>query len=266
MDGNAKNDLFAFENLSGRTEIIHYISKRNGGVSKGDLRSLNMSFAVNDKSENVKQNRSLLAAKLGIELRQLVFPQQTHSAEVRLVDSTNTDFDDVIHPHLDCTDAIVTNEKGVCISVLVADCTPVLIYDPVQKVVAAIHAGWRGTVGLIAQKAAFKMKETFDSKPSDMLVGIGPSIGPNNYEIGSEVIEKVENVFGKKANLILNKNADKGYFDLWNANKRQLLDIGVRSENIEIAGICTFENNETYFSARHSRGKGGRFAAGIMLI
>jgi copper oxidase (laccase) domain-containing protein len=110
------------------------------------------------------------------------------------------------------------------------------------------------------------MQKKFHTEPADLLVGIGPSICPDVYEVGEEVINAAVNAFGAKQNLITRENGQgKGYFNLWEANRLQLLSLGVKPDSIEIAGICTYQHSDQFFSARKSSNQAGRFAAGIML-
>ena len=119
----------------------------------------------------------------------------------------------------------------------------------------------------IGKKTALAMQEHFGSDPKDIRVGIGPSIGPEAYEVGKEVIQAVENAFGTKENLIHQETPQgKGHFDLWEANKQPLLEIGILEQHIECANICTYTQHDLFFSARRLNGKGGRFASGIMLV
>ena len=167
---------------------------------------------------------------------------------------------------VEATDAMITDVPRLCLTVLAADCVLVLFFDPQKRVVAAVHAGWRGTVKLAAQKTAETLKQEFNCKPTNILVGIGPSIGPCHYEVGPEVITQVEDTFGGTAGYINGETPDgKGYFDLWKANKQQVMEAGVPAQNIEVAQICTYCNTHLFFSERHQRGKTGRFGAGIML-
>jgi len=250
--------LWQFEKLKPFTSIRHYVSGRRGGVSSGEKSTLNLSFKVGDNPEDVNKNRKKISDRFDIRQNDLVFPVQTHSVNVGIIDSDEQTFDD--------TDALVCNKEGVCISVMSADCVPVLFFDPVEKVIGAAHAGWKGTVGKIAARTVHVMINQFNCSPSNILACIGPSISPEVYQVGKEVIEEVIKSFGSKEGLIQSETSDgKAYFDLWEANKKQLLDIGIQSEHIEVAGICTFKNAHEFFSARHSKNQAGRFAAGIML-
>lgn len=252
--------LWQFDNLSNKKEIRHYVSGREGGMSDGELGELNLSYKVGDDPEKVAQNRKLLAEEFTLESAKLVFPVQTHSNHVRLV------YADTLAESLDDTDAIVTNEKGILISVMSADCVPVLLYDPVTQAVAAIHAGWRGTMAAIVSETIALMQKEFGSEPSSFLAAIGPSICDEVYEVGEEVIRAVEKLYGTKNGIISREENGKGYCNLWEANRILLLRAGVKPENIEVAGLCTYKNADQFFSARKSGNKAGRFAAGIMLV
>ena len=168
---------------------------------------------------------------------------------------------------VEATDAMITDVPRLCLTVLAADCVLVLFFDPQKKVIAAVHAGWRGTVKLAAQKTAETLKQEFDCNPSELLVGIGPSIGPCHYEVGSEVIAQVEDTFGSTEGYINNETPDgKGYFNLWEANEQQVIEAGIPAQNIEVAQICTYCNTHLFFSERHQKGRTGRFGGGNYVI
>lgn len=259
---------YQFDHLKALPKVQHYISTRKGGVSQGEFATLNISLGTADSRANILENRHRIAQMMGVSNEQLIFPRQTHSAVVQLITEEKRNKGFLwLSDHLSCTDALITQEKNCCISVISADCVPLLLFDPVQQAIGAVHAGWRGTVQKIAQKTVFAMQDTFGSKAADLIIGIGPSIGPEVYEVGSEVIEAVEQAFGTKKGLIHRENKQgKGFLDLWEANSRQLTTIGVLKEHIEIAELCTLSHSETFFSARKLYGKGGRFASGIMLV
>jgi hypothetical protein len=144
--------------------------------------------------------------------------------------------------------------------VRVADCIPVLFFDPVQKVIGIAHAGWRGTVKEIAAKTAEVIVSRYNSDPARILVGIGPGIGPCCYEVDERVSSLFTKGFSSGEQLITERNG-KQYLDLWEANRRQLLNTGIREENIELAGLCTACHPQTFFSHRREKGRTGRFAA-----
>ena len=259
--------IYQFESLNQQKDLKHFISTRAGGVSNDDFSSLNISIGTADLPENIIENRHRIAQALEIADHQLVFPRQTHDDRIVHIDQTKLDKGtEWLVEHLQCTDALMTNLPHICIAVIAADCVPLLFYDPKKRVIGAAHAGWRGTVKKVGQKTVQALQNTFDCQPEDLIVGIGPSIGPEVYEVGSEVINAVEDAFGGKQGLVNHENkAGKGFFNLWEANIRQLEEVGVLRNKIECAGICTYSNYKTFFSARRMNGKGGRFAAGIML-
>lgn len=250
--------LYQFDYLSKYNDLTHYVSCRAGGITPDPLGLLNLSFKVGDDALNVEANRKKIASALGVAPSLLLFPDQTHSTNVKLVTTGKEVLTD--------TDALITNTKGICISAMSADCVPVLLYDPVRKACASIHSGWKGTVGKIVSNTIDQMKKNFGTDPLSLIACIGPSICQDVYQVGPEVISEVKAVYGCGIDLIKNVGTDgKGYLNLWQANKLQLIAAGVLEKNIEVAGICTYSNSDQFFSARKSKNNTGRFAAGIML-
>jgi polyphenol oxidase len=239
----------------------HFVTGRSGGVSKEPFSSLNMSLSAGDSVKNVLDNRKRLAEAIEILPESLVFVSQHHSCDVAIIRG-KSDAKEGIE-----ADAMVTNVPDVCICVMGADCVPVLAYDPKMKVVGAIHAGWKGTVASITTKTLQIMEGIFGCNMSDVILGIGPSISQEKYEVGEEVYLKFKENFGNEAETIFKQNSETGkYFpDLWLANQMQALKMGVSEANIEISRICTFTNHEEFFSARYFKNKTGRLAAGIMI-
>jgi len=260
--------VYLFENLLKYKNIQHFVSSRIGGVSQYPYNSLNLGLHVEDKAENVLENRKILASHLRTKLNNFTMAKQIHKNNVTIVTDKmrgkgSRDYQNAIN----ATDALLTSKPNIYLNVLVADCVPILFFDPIKKVIGAVHTGWRGTVRLIAQKSIQRTQEFFSSEPSDIIVGIGPSIGPCCYEVGSDVISQVEKVFPSKEDYIINSPSnDKGYFDLWKANQAQLIQAGIPEENIEVAELCTCCNADMFFSVRHQKGETGRFAAGIMIL
>ncbi len=249
--------LLQFNNLSEFEDIVHFSTTRIGGVSSKRLESLNLGYTVNDNPKNVTQNLDSLAQSIGFERNQMVSPKQTHSKNIGIVNSNKDIFPD--------TDALITNKPGICIFIRTADCVPILLYDPIKKALAAIHSGWKSTVQEISKHTIELMQKEFGTKPEDLIAGIGPSIGPTVYEVGTEVAKIFNKQFG--ANHIVNpiKNSDKYLLNLWEVNKQILIESGIPKEQIEIAEICTYTNSELFYSARRDGVKTGRLATGIML-
>jgi YfiH family protein len=255
-----KLPLWQFDKFSGIRNLQHFVSCKAGGYSENGFGELNLSYKVGDDPKRVDRNRSRLAEVFGISSEKIIFPVQTHSNHIKIV-TASTKAEDI-----EDTDAILTNEKGIMISVMSADCVPVLLYDHEKKVAAAIHAGWRGTMAEIVKLTVEKMKDVFDTKPSSIRAGIGPSISDEVYEVGEEVIKAVEKVYGSKEGIISREQNGKGFCNLWEANRIQLVKAGVLPGNIEVAGICTYKNSDTFFSYRKDGVKAGRFAAGLMMV
>ena len=248
-----KNKIETYQLFSKSEKLLAFSTIRSTFSEKEIPR-----FTGEPKTE-VVQNRKLLASVLGIQPEQLVFPRQTHTncvVEVEIIPENE----------ISETDALVTSQPGICLCVQTADCVPVLLFDPVNRVVAAVHAGWRGTVKKIAVAAVLKMQKKYHSSPQNILAVIGPSIGPEVYEVGDEVVDEVrKNVpFPEKT---LQKNASgKFHFNLWEANRQVLLAAGLKEQNIEMTEECTFQKENKYYSARREGVETGRIVSGIMLI
>lgn len=207
----------------------------------------------------VEENRQKLAEVLDLDTRQLVFPRQTHTRSVVRLPGIPTE-------EINDTDALVTDKPGICLCVQTADCVPLLMYDPVKNVIAAVHAGWRGTVGLIVKKVIEQFKSHYSSSSQNIRVIIGPSIGPEKYEVGKEVVEAVMESIPNPA-LSLKKNlSGKYHFNLWEANRQILLECGVLNENIDLSEYCTYTEMDYFFSARREGIETGRLVSGIMLL
>ncbi len=256
--------LLRFSNLSRFTEILHFVTTRDGGVSTGNYCSLNLGSNSGDHPSNVLQNQNILCKTLHIEPDQLIFPKQTHSETVKVIRQEFIEAGE--HERkifLMETDAIITNLQGVCIGIKTADCVPILLFDPKNKVVAAIHAGWRGTLKGIVLKAVKSMISEFNSDPIEIIAGIGPSISPAVYEVGEDVWVHFDKKYLQPAH---DKKNNKCFLDLWKANHDQLTQAGIPEEQIELAELCTYSNPEKFFSARRDGPNTGRIATGIMLL
>ncbi|HBF89491.1 MAG TPA: peptidoglycan editing factor PgeF [Bacteroidales bacterium] len=259
--------LLHFNNLNKFQDISHFVSTREGGVSTEHLSSFNLGFTVNDKPENVLKNREILAEATDIILSRFIFAKQSSEDKVVSITEKHLHKDKInVHSDLIGVDAMITNKKGLCLTILTADCVPVLLYDSVKKVIGISHAGWRGTALNITQKTAQQMHKEFACKYEDLVVGIGPSIGPSTYEVGTEVINEFQKNIVYHEKILKPAPNEKAMLNLWKANKIQLMELGVKENNIEIAEICTYSESGKFFSARKTKGKTGRFATGIILI
>ena len=257
-----------FESLLQYQGVRHFVSTRGGGFSDPPYDSLNLGFHVGDDPENVLKNRERLADTIGIPLTHFTIGRQIHSGNVTIVSEALRGKGSIDHSQaIDATDAMVTTVPDTCLMVLVADCVPMLFFDPVRNVIGVAHAGWKGTLEYIASKTVRAMENGFGSSPHNIIVGMGPSIGPCCYEVGPEVIAQVRSIFPSGKEYILNESGDgKGYFDLWRANLDQLLRAGIQRKNVEMAMKCTCHNPDLFFSYRHQKGETGRFGAGISIL
>jgi YfiH family protein len=252
-------EVYQFENLLNEPGIHHCITTRKGGISEGYADSLNLGMGVEDHIKYVEENRRRLAEFMGVPPNRLIFQKQTHSNNYKII--TEKNFTDTIMNN----DALITAETGIALAALGADCVPVLLYDKKNKVIASIHAGWKGTVNGIVNEVLNVFKNEFNSVPENIIAGIGPSISAKNYEVGPEVIEAFEKAFSNADQLISNRHDNKAHVDLWLGNKTWLINQGVPEKNIEISGLCTYDNSDTFFSARYSKNKTGRFGGCIVL-
>jgi YfiH family protein len=259
--------IWFFENLLRHNGIGHFVSTRTGGHSRQPYDSLNLSFCVGDDPKNVLNNRKLLAGTLGIPLTNLTTAKQIHDGHVTIISESQRGKGSIDYKGaIDATDAMVTNVPNICLMILLADCVPILFYDPSKGVIGVAHAGWRGSLQCVAQNTLKVFREYFGCLPQDILVGIGPSIGPCCYQVSQEVIFEVEHIFGTKQGCVRNESADgKGYLDLRAVNRKQLLEAGIPESNIETARICTCDHPDLFYSYRHRKGKTGRFGAGIVI-
>lgn len=257
--------LWFFQNLLGYKEIYHFVSTRIGGFSSPPYDSLNLGFHIKDNPETVLKNREQLALTLGIPLSNFTVSKQIHDCNVEVI-TEDLRGDGAFQATMHEADAMVTDIPDICLMVLQADCVPILFFDSKKKVIGIAHAGWRGTVRFVAQNTVRVLREKYRSSAHDILVGIGPSIGPCCYEVGLEAFEQIKKTFHNGKDCIYHETSDnKAYFDLWEANKVQLVQMGIPEKNIEISRICTCCNHCLFFSYRHQKGETGRFGAGIML-
>ncbi len=260
-------EVSRFSGLSGCRDISHFMTTRHGGVSSGAYASMNPGIYTEDHPDLIRKNLELLSDAVGISRENMVMPHQTHGDRVSVIDASFLALDETGRRlRLEGVDALVTDVPDVCVSVSTADCVPVLLYAPDRKVVAAVHAGWRGSALRIAQKTARLMIGTYGCDPARLLAGIGPSIGQESFEVGEEVVVAFQ-AAGFPMERILRRDAGtrKAHVDLWEANRLQLLEAGLRAGHIEVAGICTYTRHEDYFSARRLGVKSGRMLTGICL-
>ena len=238
--------------------VRHGLFTRHGGVSPDPWGSLNVGGTVGDDLARVRENRILSFQAIGCEPETMFDVWQVHSADV-VCARTPRPLDEAYRQ----ADIILTDQPRVTLFMRFADCVPILLYDPRQGVVGLAHAGWMGTLRDVANWTVEAMKKNYNSNPADIIAGIGPSIGPDHYEIGADVILKVMQKHGDEAEHLLKSHNGKIHFNLWETNRLSLERAGVG--RIEVSGICTACHTQDWFSHRAEKGRTGRFGALISL-
>ena len=224
----------------------HCFTTRLGGVSTGVLSSMNIAMKLDETEENVTRNFEILGNALGFEIRDLVLTRQIHSDIVRTV--TRSDCNGCFHRDYPECDALVTNDPGVALTVFTADCTPLLLHDPITGAVGAAHAGWKGTAQNIGAKTVEAMVQSFGCDPANIRAAIGPNVGYCHFETDADVPEAMISAYGEEVKAFIRKQGEKFYLDLKAINALSLKRAGVR--HIEISEDCTMCRPDRYWSHR----------------
>ncbi|WP_203114379.1 peptidoglycan editing factor PgeF [Alicyclobacillus sp. TC] len=238
---------------------------RLGGVSHPPFESLNMGLHVSDSPDHVVENRRLVAQRFGIPLEKFVFAEQVHGHRVEVVgakDAGSGAFGQ--DTAVTGADALVTAEKDLALAILVADCVPVLLFDPISGVIAAVHSGWKGTAEQIVQCTLAVMQQHFATQAQQVYAVLGPSIRRCCYEVD----ERVRNAFSPTfPDTIFSPSQRPGHYmlSLQHAIRYSLLKYGVRAERIQDTGVCTACRTDVLFSYRAERGQTGRMLAAIAI-
>lgn len=235
--------------------VVAGFTTRNGGVSRPPYNSLNLAFNTDDLPAHVEGNRSTVSRTYGLPPHLLLTVKQVHGNDLLLVDAPNLDLGHFSQVE---SDAIVTNQPGIMIGVLVADCYPVLFCDPVQKVVAAVHAGWRGAANGLIGKTIAAMQQHFGCNAEDLQAAVGPGIGAHRYEVDRPVRDAFRSGSGHWDKIAEETRLGFWKLDLRESCRLQLLDAGLKSSKIETAEECTCCHRELFFSYRRDEGQTGR--------
>ncbi|HEX6292044.1 MAG TPA: peptidoglycan editing factor PgeF [Herpetosiphonaceae bacterium] len=243
------------------TDLVHAVTTRHGGVSAGPHSTLNLSFSRPDDPAAVRENRRRLYAALEIPAARVVQAGQIHGDDVLVVTDAHAgrgalDRDSVLPP----ADALITNTPQLYLLACFADCVPLLFFDPVRRAVGVAHAGWQGTVKQIGAATVRAMAAAFGSRPADLQVAIGPSVGPCCYNVWPHVAEHVRAALSSQPEVLIERDGQT-FFDLWQSNAATLVASGVQPERIEVSGVCTVHHADRFFSHRATNGATGRFAA-----
>ena len=244
--------------------VLAAITSRAGGVSDGEMSRLNLSFAVGDDPTRVATNRKVAGDNLGFDPRALVVARLSHGTRVEVVGVQDRGRGaDSAESGVPACDALVTNAPMTPIAVLVADCAPVVLYDPVQPAIGMVHVGWRGATGRIAQRAVEVMAREFGCRPGDIWVGIGPCLQAASLEVSMDVAVEAEEAFPRQP-AVLYDVGERPHLDMPFMIKQQLLDSGVRLRQVEDVRTDTLDA-QRFFSHRGQSGKAGRFMGVTML-
>lgn len=251
---------YEFANLKKFKELKCFITDRLDGSSQPPYDSLNLGLHVNDSSDSVIKNREKAVSHLGYLLEDLVVMDQVHGSNVSMVARNDKGRgSDSLKTALPQTDASITNEKDIVLSIFAADCIPAVIYDPENHVIATIHGGWKPLAKNITAKTINKMVSEYGSDPKKLVAGIGPAVCGKCYDVYENVACEIRESFPDIAEDVLAKNNGRIYLDIQKLMSLQLAKEGVR--NVEVAEICTFENPDFYSYRRDKEtGRFGLFA------
>ncbi|MBR1814149.1 MAG: peptidoglycan editing factor PgeF [Lachnospiraceae bacterium] len=259
--------LFTFP-LFDRTGLVHAaFSTRMGGVSENEFATMNFTSSRGDDPQKTRENFRRFLAAMDVNPNRLVFSRQTHTTNVRVVTEadagkgflTETDYEDV--------DGLITDVPGLVLATFYADCIPLLFLDPVRKVVATSHSGWRGTLAGMGEVTVRKMTETFGCRREDILAAIGPGICRDCYEVGDELYDAFREKWTTEEvqRIFVRKPGEKWHLDLWEANVLVLKRAGITEDHLAVTNVCTCCNSKELFSHRASHGKRGNLGAFISL-
>lgn len=255
MTSNANGIKYIASPLLQDKGVTHGFLTRIGGVSSAPYASLNFDARDTDPIENVEKNRALFHEAFGVPAGRLVTVSQVHGKEILVIEGS-------LPEKPVEADAIVTNETNVAIGMMTADCQPILLYDPVNRAIGAVHAGWKGAaLGIVVETGELMWKK-YGSRPEDLIVSLGPCIGPCCYKVGWNVLDEYMKKH-READCFTEKDGLR--MDINIANTIQLFLVGVKKENISDHASCTSCNSDLFFSYRKDNGKTGRQLSFIML-
>ena len=261
-----KSLFYFFPNFIDHPGLHHAISTRQGGVSTGNYSNLNLGFHVGDSHDSVLENHHRVSQSLGFDLSSLVSCQQIHHDTIALIGKqylkTSSYLPDTM---IEQTDALITDTPGITLMTRHADCVPLLFYNPKTHTAAVSHAGWKGTLAYVALKTVDLLAKEYKCHRQDIQVGLGPSIGPCCYYISNTMADLASEKLIKGNCFVREQSDNKLSFDLWQANREQLLKGGIPEENIYSSEVCTSCTVDHFFSYRKEKNVTGRFAAFIGL-
>lgn len=250
---SGKLRYFQFASLT-RFPLTQAIFTRKGGISPPPWDSLNIGGTVGDQPERVRVNKTKMLDALDKTQASCYEVWQVHGSKVVRAERPLATPAELIK-----SDAVITDQVGVTLVMRFADCVPIFLYDPDHHAIGLVHAGWLGSVRHVANSAVQAMNETYGSRPERILAGIGPSIGPDHYQVGEDVISALKETYRDTSSMLVEEDDDLVKLDLWKTNQVDLHEAGVRS--VENSRICTACNLEDWYSHRAENGNTGRFGA-----
>ena len=239
--------------------ILNAVFTRQGGISPEPWTSLNLSISVGDDPARVAENRVHAFNALGRNPASIHDAWLIHGTDVIFADAPRS-----LDAPTQKADILFTDNPEVSLFMRFADCVPLLFHDPKKNVIGISHAGWMGTVKGVAEVSLQAMQERYGSNPQDIVVGIGPSISADHYEVGEEVAAQFREKYGRDSEQVVQVRDEKIYLDLWAANALQLQKMGV--EHIQISGLCTACHLDDWYSHRAEKGKTGRFGVLLAMV
>lgn len=276
---NYKNEKSIFRIVEGEVPYLEYpmlaetgivkhgFSTRLGGVSKECFSTMNLSFTRGDNEADVRENFRRITDAIGVDCENLVFSQQTHTTNVRIVTEEDRGMGFTRKLEYTDVDGLVTNVPGICLVTFYADCVPLYFVDPVKKAIGLSHSGWRGTVGKIGKVTVEMMQKEYGSDPKDIIAAVGPSICQDCYEVSEDVIEQFQKNFKEAdwSQLFYKKENGKYQLNLWKANELIFREAGILPEHIAVTNVCTHCNSDVLYSHRKTGNQRGNLAAFLAL-
>ncbi len=247
--------------------VEHLFTTKEGGVSKGDFATMNVSFTRGDEIDAVLENYRRIAGIFEVTLSDIVVSHQTHTTNVLRVTKEDGGKGVICDRNYEDVDGLITNEKNLVLCTMYADCVPLYFVDVKNKAIGLSHSGWKGTAGQMGKKTLERMAEEFGTRPEDVYAAIGPSICMDCYEVSLDVIKAFSLVFteAEMSQICYQKENGKYQLDLWKANEIILLNAGVLKEHIQVTRLCTHCNSDRMFSHRRTGDKRGNLGAFLCL-
>ncbi|MGI6084899.1 MAG: peptidoglycan editing factor PgeF [Acetivibrionales bacterium] len=260
-----KRPIISIPALSAFPELIHGFTTRFGGVSTGEYASFNLNFNRLDPVTNVRKNYDILSNELGVPLENMVLSHQVHDKNVLIVRKEHKGMGIVRERSYKSIDGLITQETGLMLVTYYADCVPVYFYDPVKKVIALSHSGWRGTFHNIAGETLRTMVESFGCSPGNIYISFGPHIKKCCFEVDRDVSDSFLSAYSWAEKFMAQRKDRKWNIDLEGIIAHNLIIRGINKEKISGCRVCTKCNNDTFFSHRGCKNQTGTGAAFLMI-